>query len=269
MLTIRNQTDYPDHEVKALVRWAMKPFGVKETLVVVKYTKDNSPYSGTAYRGVPADMKPWPDSAWYGIKLRLGRPDAYPMTETFWRHGTEEDHHGEWPLFKFETWQEALVHLAAHEAQHNECYRENVPRRRVELRAEKAARKVLDKFLSGGFKMPVAQLATTTGRSTMSETPTNGLGDALRSAVAAIEGVELIDKPAYYTVKRGGKTLGYVNGKRKFRIDGPVKDGAREVRIITEESQIPAAVAFLAEAQPYDPEAKPDPKPTRKAKATA
>ena len=43
-------------------------------------------------------------------------------------------------------------------------------------------------------------------------------------------------------VKQDGKTLGYVNGKGKFRIDSPKLD--RKV-LITHPAQIPVAIEFL------------------------
>jgi len=52
-----------------------------------------------------------------------------------------------------------------------------------------------------------------------------GLGDELRVALAGIEGVTLEDRGSYYIVKRGTTTLGYVNGKRKFRIEAPRRSG--------------------------------------------
>jgi hypothetical protein len=46
----------------------------------------------------------------------------------------------------------------------------------------------------------------------------------------------------YVIVKHSGKTIGYVNGKSKFRIDSPRLD--RKV-LITNPMQIPVAIEFL------------------------
>ena len=60
----------------------------------------------------------------------------------------------------------------------------------------------------------------------MSSQPTqlSPLAVKLREAVTAIEGVELIDRPSYYTAKLRGKTLGYVNGKKRIRFRVPATD---------------------------------------------
>jgi hypothetical protein len=72
----------------------------------------------------------------------------------------------------------------------------------------------------------------------------------LREAVSSIEGVELIDRPNYYTVKLGGKTLGYVTGKKRIRIDFPVRSGKREQMHVAKAAQIQKAVARLRSFAP-------------------
>lgn len=117
----------------------MAPTGPDQTIVVIKHTKNSdhrrkadqyymNAYSGLAMAHVPynKDFTPIPDSAYYAIYLRVGRPECFPMLRGAWRHGWEEDWNpnGEWPLFKHETWQETLVAIAAHEAKHNEYQRD-------------------------------------------------------------------------------------------------------------------------------------------------
>jgi len=81
---------------------------------------------------------------------------------------------------------------------------------------------------------------------TIDETTSEALGAELRTAIESqIAGVELLDKGTYYTVKLNGKTLGYVNGKRKIRVDFPVRGGEREQTVVTKPNQIPGAVAKL------------------------
>ena len=79
----------------------------------------------------------------------------------------------------------------------------------------------------------------------------SGLGDELRAAVAAIEGVTLEDRGSYYIVKRGTTTLGYVNGKRKFRIEAPRRSGKAPIAV-TSPRQIPRAVKFLRSCIPVE-----------------
>lgn len=76
---------------------------------------------------------------------------------------------------------------------------------------------------------------------------TRTLADELRDAVAAIDGVKLVDSPsgAYYTVKIGKTTVGYVNGKRRLRIDFPIRDGYQEQLFVEKRQQIAKAVKQL------------------------
>ena len=283
MLTIRNQTAYPDDEVDRLVRWAVAQFDVKETLVVVSYTRNNSPYSGMAYNSLPYDMKPWPKSAWYGMKLRIGRPHVYPYPDPCWRHGGLWNYKpdSEWPLWMCETWQETLVMLAAHEAKHIEDYQHKPrnKRRRPELACELAADRVVKQFKKRGV------IAVTT-------VTYNGIAADLLEAVKAIEGVTLLDRGKFTIVKHGKTTLGYVNGKRTIRVDMPMKNKTRTslhvktkadvAKVVKEmESFIPtekpkATPKATAKKAPEnghpvpgtvvlaEREAKPDPKPAKK-----
>ena len=75
----------------------------------------------------------------------------------------------------------------------------------------------------------------------------NNLGADLREAVAAIDGVTLKDSPngIYYTVKLGTTTLGYVNGRKKFRVDFPIRGGERKQFVVTKKGDIAKAVKQL------------------------
>ena len=86
----------------------------------------------------------------------------------------------------------------------------------------------------------------------MSSQPTqlSPLAVKLREAVTAIEGVELIDRPSYYTAKLRGKTLGYVNGKKRIRIDFPKRDGKREQMHVEKASHVRTAVGRLRSYAP-------------------
>lgn len=253
-LTIRNTTEYPDREVESLVRWAMKPFGVRETLVVVSYAR-RGPYSGMAYDGLPADMKPWPKSAWYGIKLRIGRPDEFPMEHAYWRHGTEDDHWGEWPLFRHDTWQDCLIALAAHEAKHNEDFREGKRqrgsklRRSRELTCELTASRVLAEYKTSPpiVKEEIMAEEAATG---------NGLRAELVAAMKAVPGVTVKEKPGYDTFKFGKTTLGYVGGKRRVNLGLPQREGKRENMDIQSKADVEKAVEKMRTYIPAEKPAK-------------
>lgn len=86
--------------------------------------------------------------------------------------------------------------------------------------------------------------------STTTVTPT--LADDLRSAVAEIEGVSLVDSPRgnYYSVKLGSAILGYVNGSKKIRIDFPMRKGEREKFYVAKKGDIAKAVRRLSSYAP-------------------
>jgi hypothetical protein len=276
-LTIRNESGYPTAEVRQLVRYAMKPFGVVDTLVVVSHTRNTkwrvaesrgneywlNAYSGTAYRGLPHDMRPWPASAAYGIKIRIGRPECFPMRRGAWRYGWEDSHRqDEWPLFRFETWQEALVAIAAHEAKHNEGYRERVSN--DELRCELAAARVYAQFVTS----PPPIRKEDAMSDTASETGAAELLAELRAAIEALPGVTVHDKPNYSTVKYGKTTLGYVNGRRKIRVDFPMRAKVRGNLHVTSSADVARVVAEMETFIPAgEREASPDPKPERKSRS--
>lgn len=89
------------------------------------------------------------------------------------------------------------------------------------------------------------------------------LADELRDAVSKIDGVALIASPKgdYYTVKVGKTTLGYVNGKRKLRVDFPVRAGKREQLVVDKSAAIAKAVAKLVTFVPVVDAPKVDEKP--------
>jgi hypothetical protein len=74
----------------------------------------------------------------------------------------------------------------------------------------------------------------------------------LREAIAAIEGVELIDRSSYYTVKVNGRTVGYVNGRKRIRIDFPQRGGKRDQMPVERAAQIRTAVSRLRSFAPKD-----------------
>jgi hypothetical protein len=125
--------------------------------------------------------------------------------------------------------------------------------------------------------------------------------DALLEQVKGLGNVELLPKSGYVTLKTGGKTFGYINGKSKLRIDFPVSGGERSSMTVKTVEEIPAAVERLtatyqavtskqqavataaadkaakaeakkakADATPAtEAEVTPDPKPSRKSKTAS
>jgi hypothetical protein len=282
MITIRNETEYPTAEVSAIVRRELSAVELREkgVLVVVRYTRQTkrrasasqngdywlNPYSGTAYEGLPYDMKPWPAGAQYAVKLRIADPycGAFPMRRGAWRYGWDDIDSGDFPVFKCEDWQEALVQIAAHEARHVEDYASHRSShgRHAELRCELHAAKRLDAYRQNGR------------RHTVSDTPVTENGsvkDELLVAVQQLDGVTVIDGANYATVKHGKQTLGYVNGKRKVRVDFPMRGGLRQNMIVASTSDVAKAVKEMETFIPaLEREANPDPKPEpRKRKSRA
>ena len=75
------------------------------------------------------------------------------------------------------------------------------------------------------------------------------LNDAIRSEIPDVTlTVDRSKSGSYCIVKHRGKTIGYINGKGKFRIDSPKLD--RKILIVNP-AQIPVAIEFL---QSYLPE---------------
>jgi hypothetical protein len=86
-----------------------------------------------------------------------------------------------------------------------------------------------------------------------SSTPQPTLADELRDAIVAeFKGVKLIVSPKgdYYTVKLDSTTLGYVNGKKKLRVDFPKRGGKREQLVVEKRQQIAKAITTLRKYEP-------------------
>lgn len=131
---IRNKSQFPDAEVRELVKFAMGEVDTRSVCVNVKRMR-GSGWRGWAYEGVP-EISNAPRGAEYLITLAVGDKNDYPMKRPARRRGE--------PHVEFETWQEIMVFLAAHEAKHIEQYRENLPR--SEVRCNVFATSVLDRY---------------------------------------------------------------------------------------------------------------------------
>jgi hypothetical protein len=84
----------------------------------------------------------------------------------------------------------------------------------------------------------------------MTTTETIQATPVLRELLGRLErelpNVELDTRDAYTTVRSAGETIGYVNGKHRIRIDGPMFDGATQGFTVTGPEGVDAALAFLA-----------------------
>lgn len=153
-LTIRNETCYPDADVRALIRFAVEPLDLPHTVVLVNHTRQSelrrannalSPYSGRAFYGMPERMRRISRTAKRAIRLSVGQPECFPMSRFSWRNGWDYAP-GQWPLFRHRDWREALVHIAAHEGKHTEYQAER--KAASELACELYAQRRLDEYLA-------------------------------------------------------------------------------------------------------------------------
>lgn len=281
-ILVRNETEYPDREVRDIVLRELRSVELRGhgVLVDVKYTTQTkrrvaasqgdeywlNPHSGEAYDYVPGDMLPYRGPrVRFAVKLRIADPysGAFPMRRAAWRYGWEDTprKRGEFPLFQCRTWQEALVEIAAHEARHLEDYAWHRPAgnggRQAELTCELHAAKQLTHYRTkGGTTVPDKE---NTGAAE------NGVKSDLLEAIKGIDGVSFVEQPSYTTVKHGKTTLGYVTGKRKVRVDFPMRGGSRANVIVKSAADVSKVVTEMETfVPPLERTAKPDPKPAGK-----
>lgn len=133
-MVIRNTSQYPTDEVRALVRFAVADLDMRRVCVNVKNDRRGS-CGGMAYDGVPF-ISNAPPSSEYLVSLRIGSPERFPEEHVY--PGKTDPR---WPRVTLADWREALVHLAAHEGLHVEQMREGV--RTSEVRAERFAGRML------------------------------------------------------------------------------------------------------------------------------
>jgi hypothetical protein len=89
------------------------------------------------------------------------------------------------------------------------------------------------------------RLMASEAKTEKAEKSTEVLDGLLAKVKAEIPGAELLEKKGYVTVKVGGKTIGYINGKHKLRIDGVVANGERPKLIVESLDQLDTAMGFL------------------------
>jgi hypothetical protein len=118
---LKNESDYPDAEVRRLVEFAVRGVDMQDVFVRLRNIRDTrrrGPYRGRAYRGVP-ELSSAPAAAAYLVTLHLGPPGVFPLPP---HRPTRRS-----PELEIGSWQEALVMVAAHEAAHVDQYRRQLP----------------------------------------------------------------------------------------------------------------------------------------------
>jgi hypothetical protein len=149
---IRNTSRYPDARVQDLVMFAVRGVDMQGVCVNVK----NGALGGGAYNGVP-EISNAPSAARYLVTLRLGRgAERWPLGPVNYHFKTPDEvgPRNRFPFFVCRNWEEWLVKLAAHEAQHIEQFRHRL--RCSEISCERFAVAALERYR---VSRPGAQLA--------------------------------------------------------------------------------------------------------------
>lgn len=134
-MIVRNTSKYPTEEVKKLIEFAVNGFGNK---VCVNVKNSASSYHGRAYPYVP-NVSNAPKSSKYLITVRIGSPDKFPKEDYY-----SNTKYKRLTPFTYNTWQEAMMAVAAHEFRHIYQFIKNKPRSEVD--ASKYAYKKLMEY---------------------------------------------------------------------------------------------------------------------------
>ena len=129
----RNTSRYPTAEVLSLVEFATADVNMHLVCVNVKNARSRA-YSGYAYLGVPEISNAPPESE-YLVTIQLGPPEFFPIVPDR-RRGA--------PRIKVSCWREALITVAAHEANHIEQYRRGLSR--SEVACERFDARMLERY---------------------------------------------------------------------------------------------------------------------------
>lgn len=141
-MIMRNTSKYDTKEVRLLVDFASRGFNTSKVCINVKSSK--KAYYGRAYRGVPY-ISNAPTSADYLVVVRIGNPDKFPVKEYY----SNVKYKRLIPV-TFETWQEALVCVTAHELAHIQQYKQHKPC--SEVKASQKGYKKLMEYRQGVIK---------------------------------------------------------------------------------------------------------------------
>lgn len=121
-MRLRNTSAYPTDEVRELVEFATRGINMSRVCVNVKGTSKR--WGGTAYNGIPG-ISNAPASADYLVTLRIAPDLVLPVgpINYNWKGPDEVGPGNRYPFFTYRTWQEVIIHLAAHEARHIHQFR--------------------------------------------------------------------------------------------------------------------------------------------------
>lgn len=117
---LRNTSRYRTDDVLSLVQFAASEIDMHLVCVNVKNSRSRA-YAGSAYLGVP-EISNAPPETEYLITIRLGAPEMFPVVPERKKRS---------PAIELSCWQEGLVVVAAHEANHIDQYRRGLPRSEV------------------------------------------------------------------------------------------------------------------------------------------
>ena len=112
-MILENLTNYPDKEVKKLVKFAFRGHNTDRVAVLVKYcTRKNSLFQARVYFHIPKTQFEFAKgtTAIFGIKVSLPLIEKYPISPY--------QHYIKQLLCIITNWQECLVLNAAHEIRH-------------------------------------------------------------------------------------------------------------------------------------------------------
>lgn len=136
-MVIRNMSDYPDEEVRRLVKFAVSEVDMRRVCVKVKNAR-NRRFRGMAYDCVPF-RKSAPPSSTRLVTIGLGSPDVFPFLMNGWMSDRAR-----MPKMEIRDWRDLLVAIAAHEAKHIEQFKEGI--RNSEVACETFAAYMLRRF---------------------------------------------------------------------------------------------------------------------------
>jgi hypothetical protein len=119
-MVLQNTSRYPTDDVLSLVEFATAEIDMNRVCVNVKNSRTRA-YSGSAYLGVP-EISNAPPGSEYLVTIRLGPPEMFPLVPERRKRA---------PRIQISCWEEALVTVAAHEANHIDQYRRDLPRSEV------------------------------------------------------------------------------------------------------------------------------------------
>lgn len=138
-MILRNRSRYSTQDIQPLIEAGLSGLDTEGILVMVRNARKGSPVSGRAGLLTPRGRGYYrvPDQVRELISIRIGEPSLFPFT--FHNHGQRRCV----PML-LQSWQEAVLSTAAHEARHIEKRRRK--ERTTEEDAESHAHMVLEAY---------------------------------------------------------------------------------------------------------------------------